>query len=148
MASMPNQNGNRQNPCWWHFDAYSVSRVTLSAFFENISMMTFSSHLTEKSYWSLKNKMTMKIDKKNHHHFLHYFLIFLIFGLFWAIFLPPRSLGYPNFLAMELDLSQEPLRCQPASKNCFMTTFFCVNSAKTLIWPFSYFHIFRFLGGL
>ena len=75
--------------------------------------------------------------------FLSFF--FIIFSVFQILiisgpfFYPPRPLGYSSLLAMELDLSREPLRCQPASKNCFMTTFFCVNSAKTLIWSFSLF---------
>ena len=55
-------------------------------------------------------------------------------------------LGYPNVLTMEMDFSQESLRCQPALKNCFSTTFFHVNSAKTLIWSFSLF--WGNLGGL
>ena len=63
------------------------------------------------------------------------FVILVIFGLFFY----PQTPGGPKFLAMELNLSQAPLRCQPASKNCFMITFFCVNSAKTLIWSFSLF---------
>ena len=67
--------------------------------------------------------------------FFRYFFSFGNFSHFWAIFLP----GGPKFLAMELNLSQAPLRCQPASRNCFMITFFCVNSAKTLIWSFSLF---------
>merc|ERR1712212_1307445 len=74
--------------------------------------------------------------------FSFFFIIFSVFQIlviFGPFFNPPRPLGYPNILAMELDLSQEPLRCQPASKNCFMTTFFQVNSAKTLIWSFSLF---------
>ena len=69
--------------------------------------------------------------------FFSLFFQFFKFSSFLGHFLTPRLLGYPSFLAMELDLSQEPLRCQPASKNCFMTIFFHVNSAKTLIWSFS-----------
>merc|ERR1712015_227176 len=43
---------------------------------------------------------------------------------------------------MVLDLSHESLRCQPASKNCFVTTFVHVNSAKTLYGHFHYFGAF------
>ena len=36
------------------------------------------------------------------------------FGLFWVYFLAPTAPGVSNFLAMELNLSQPILRCQPA----------------------------------
>merc|ERR1712015_502024 len=70
--------------------------------------------------------------------FFYYFFSFSILVISGP-FLTRQTLGYPNFLTLELDLSQVSLRCQPASKNCFVTTFFHVNSAKTLIWPFSLF---------
>merc|ERR1712015_214186 len=71
--------------------------------------------------------------------FFSLFFQFFNFGHFRTIFYPPDPWGTQAFLAMVLDLSQEPLRCPPASKNCFMITFFCLNSTKTLIWSFSLF---------
>jgi len=68
-----------------------------------------------------------------------FFSVFQILVISRPFFDPPKPLGYPNFLTMQLDVSQESLRCQPASKNRFLTTFFCVNSTKTLIWLFSLF---------
>jgi len=80
--------------------------------------------------------------------FLSFFLLFFQFFKIWSFlghFLTPRPLRYPNFLTIELDLSQEYLRCQQASKNSFLTTFFHVNSTKTLLWSFSLF--WGILGG-
>ena len=76
------------------------------------------------------------------HFFSFFFIIFSCvtnFGNFLAIFDPPRPLGYPNFSAMDLNLSQQPLRHQPAWKKLVHDNFFCVNRAKILIWSFSLF---------
>jgi len=59
----------------------------------------------------------------------YYFWIFFIFFIIFSVF---RILVISNSrpfvdpsrtLTIELDLSQESLRCQPVSKNCFLTTF-------------------------
>ena len=76
--------------------------------------------------------------------FFHYFFRISNFGHFWAIFLPPIPQGYQNFSSMELNLSKQLLRWQTVSKNCSMTSFFHVNSVKTIIWSFPLF--FAILG--
>ena len=51
------------------------------------------------------------------------FVILVIFGLFFYSQTP----GGPKFLAMELNLSQAPLRCQPTSNKCNANVFPKVN---------------------
>ena len=59
---------------------------------------------------------------------------------------PPQTPGVSKLFGYGAGFIPGALRCQPASKNCFMTPFFHVNSAKTLIWSISLF--WGILGGL
>ena len=108
------------------------------------SQQELCTHKSQILFAYVQQNHNQQFPSKLDCYFTIFFIFFVIFSVFvilviFGLFFYPQTPGGPKFLAMELNLSQAPLRCQPASKNCFMITFFCVNSAKTLIWSFSLF---------
>ena len=95
---------------------------------------------------NLSQDYNQQFSYEHVHYFSFFFIIFLVFSIlviFVVFFNPPGPWGYPDLLAIELISSQELLRCQPASKNCFKTTFF---HAQNLM--YGHFDYFRYSWGV